>query len=139
MKTLRNNAPPLGAVHVSTTLSFDLKPYKNFKEVVEHAITLSGKSNKEIAIALGVKENRLCMMLQEYEGKRHFPLSWLPDLLRVLGDPGKIIVQWLVNEFLLSPAERLAQAEDVLERYADMLPLIQSSMAVVVEARRGKA
>ncbi len=95
-------------IHVSTTLSFDLKPFKNFKEVVDYAITLSGKSSKEIAIGLGVKENRLSMMLGEYEGKRHFPLSWLPDLLRVLGDPGKIIVRWLVNEFLLTPAEKLA-------------------------------
>jgi hypothetical protein len=73
-----------------------------------------------------------------YEGKRHFPLLWLPDLLRVLGDPGKIVVQWLVNEFLLTPAERLSQAEDVLERYADMLPAIQGAMSVVLEARRKK-
>jgi len=126
------------AVHVSTTLSFDLKPYKNFKEVLEHAIALSGKSSKEIALSLGIKENRLCMMLKEYEGKRHFPASWLPDLLRVLGDPGKLVVQWLVNEFLLTPAERLTQAEDVLDRYADMLPLVQDAMVVVLEARRKK-
>lgn len=125
-------------VHVNTTLSFDLKPYKNFKEVVEHAIKLSGKSNKEIAIALGVQDNRLSMMLKEYEGKRHFPLSWLPDLIRILGDAGKIIVQWLVNEFLLSPAERLTQAEQTLEAYAEALPAIQRAMGIVFESRREK-
>jgi hypothetical protein len=141
VKTLRNTAPPLGAVHVSTTLSFDLRPYKNFREVLEHAIALSGKSRKQIAGALGpngISENRLSMMLNVYEGKRHFPLLWLPDLLRVLGDPGKIVVQWLVNEFLLTPAERLSQAEDVLERYADVLPAIQGAMSIVLEARRKK-
>lgn len=126
------------AVHVHTTLSFDLKPFKNFKEVLDHAITLSGKSNKEIAIALGMKDNQLSMMLKEYEGKRHFPVHRLPDLIRELGDPGKLVVQWLVNEFLLTKAERISQAEDVLARYADVLPLIQNSMAVLVEAGREK-
>jgi hypothetical protein len=128
-------------VHVHTTLSFDLKPFKNFKEVVECAISTSGKSRKEIAGALGpngIAEARLSMMLSEYEGKRHFPLSWLPDLIRVLGDAGKIVVQWLVNEFLLTPAEKLTQAEDVLDRYADMLPLVQAAMVVVLEARKEK-
>ena len=142
MKTLRNNGNQPGAVHVHTTLSFDLKPFKNFKEVVEYAIAVSGKSRKEIAGALGpegIAEHRLSMMLSEYEGKRHFPLSWLPDLIRALGDAGKIIVQWLVNEFLLTPAERLTQAEDVLERYADVFPAIQRAMEIVVEARREKA
>ncbi len=141
MKTLRNTDPAPVVVHVSTTLSFDLKPFKNFKEVVEYAITASGKSRKEIAGALGpdgISENRLSMMLSEYEGKRHFPLAWLPDLLRVLGDPGKIIVQWLVNEFLLTPAEKLAQAEDILVRYADTLDLMRGAMSTVAELRGGK-
>ena len=142
MKTLRNSANPPGTVHVHTTLGFELKPFKNFKEVVEYAIASSGKSRKEIAGALGpdgISENRLSMMLNRYEGKRHFPLSWLPDLIRALGDAGKIIVQWQVNEFLLSPAERLAQAEDVLADYAQALPRIQRAMEIVFEGRREKA
>jgi len=141
VKTLRNGANPHGALHVHTTLSFDLKPFKNFKEVVEYAISTSGKSRKEIAGALGpngIAEARLSMMLSEYEGKRHFPLSWLPDLIRSLGDAGKIIVQWQVNEFLLSPAERLTQAEQTLAEYAEALPAIRRAMEIVFEGRKGK-
>jgi hypothetical protein len=141
VNTLRNGAPAPGTVHVHTTLSFDLKPFKNFKEVVEYAIATSGKSRKEIAAALGpngIAEHRLSMMLSEYEGTRHFPLSWLPDLIRALGDAGKIIVQWQVNEFLLSPAERLTQAEQILAEYAEALPALQKAMGILSESRRGK-
>ena len=124
-------------IRVQVALAFDLKHFASFREAVLYAIKSSGKSKKEIASALGISESRLTMMLSEYD-KRHFPLALLPSLLAVLGDPGKVIIHWLVNEFLLSPEEAKRQAENTLARYRDILPIIADALQVIASAEEGE-
>src|SRR3972149_3076811 len=98
-------------------LSFEIPHFETFREAIEYAISTSGKSRKYIAADLDFTEAQLSMMLSEYEG-RHFPLYKLPALVEALGDRGKIIVQYLVNEFLTPQEDRIAQAAATLQEFA---------------------
>jgi len=118
-------------------LSFDIPNFDNFREAIEFAITTSGRSRKYIAADLGLTDAQLSMMLSEYEG-RHFPAYKLPDLVRSLGDRGKIIVQYLVNEFLTPQEDRVAQAAATLSEFAKALPAIQKAAEIVMQAQAGK-
>lgn len=119
------------------SLSFDLPHFDSLKEAVDFAITTSGRSRKYIAADLGFTEAQLSMMLSEYEG-RNFPLYKLPDLLRALGDRGKVIVEWMAREFLSTPAERMAEAAATLNEFAKALPAIQKAAEMVMSAQGGK-
>ncbi len=119
------------------SLTFDLPHFDNLKEAVEFAITTSGRSRKYIAADLGLTEAQLSMMLSEYEG-RNFPLYKLPELLRALGDRGKLVVEWLAREFLSTPEDRMAEAATVLSDFAKALPAIQKAAEVVMRAQGGK-
>ncbi len=125
---------------VATTqlsLSFEIPPFDSLKEVVEFAITTSGKSRKYIAADLGITEGTLSMMLSGYEG-RHFPLYRLPDLVHALGDRGNLIIQYLVAEFLTPKEDKVAQAAATLTEFARLLPTIQKAAETVMAAQGGK-
>lgn len=131
------NKFPENSTTTQLSLSFSLPHFDNLKEAVEYAITTSGRSRKYIAADLAFTEAQLSMMLSEYEG-RNFPLYRLPDLIRALGDRGKVIVEWLAREYLATPDERLSQAAATLVEFSKALPAIQKAAEFVMHAQGKK-
>ena len=132
---MKKNEDPMTTTQLS--LTFDIPHFDTLKEAVEFAITTSGRSRKYIAADLGMTEGQLSMMLSEYEG-RNFPLFRFPDLVRVLGERGKIPVQWLAAEFLATPEDRIAKASATLLEFSKALPAIQKAAEIITQSQGTK-